>query len=52
VTVRPDGLAEPGVPAERSDLKALEHRLRQLIDLVYHPWTSALTLLGEPSPQR
>ena len=51
-TLRPDGLAEPGVPVERSDLKALEHQLRQSIDLVYHPWTRALTLFAAPNPQR
>ena len=52
VTLRPDGLAEPGVPAERSDLKALEHQLRQSIDLVYHPWTRALTLFAAPNPKQ
>ncbi len=39
VTVPPDGSAELGVPGGRPDLAALERRLRQPIEVVYHPWT-------------
>lgn len=39
VTVRPDGRAEPEVPASRPDLAALEQRLRQPIEVGYRPWT-------------
>ncbi len=39
VTIAPDGRAEPGVPAGRADLAALERRLRQPLDVVYKPWT-------------
>jgi hypothetical protein len=39
VTVQPDGSSEPGVPPGRSDLAALERRLRQPMAIVYYPWT-------------
>jgi len=44
VTVQPDGVAEVGVPAGRADLAALEHRLRQPIDLTYREWNRELRL--------
>jgi hypothetical protein len=39
VTIAPDGRAEPDVPRERPDLKALEQRLRQPLAIDYKPWT-------------
>ena len=49
VTVRPDGTAEAGVPEGRSDLAALEPRLREPLGIEYVPWT---TLLGATCPDR
>ncbi len=39
VTIAPDGRAEPDVPRDRPDLKALETRLRQPLAIDYKPWT-------------
>jgi hypothetical protein len=38
VTIRPDGRIDPGVPADRADLAALEQRLKAPLDVVYRPW--------------
>lgn len=39
LTIHPDGRVDPDVPAGRSDLAALEKRLRAPLDIVYHPWS-------------
>lgn len=38
VTIQPDGTAERGVPEGRSDLAALEARLREPLGIEYLPW--------------
>jgi hypothetical protein len=38
VTIQPDGTAEPGVPEGRSDLAALEARLREPLAVEYVTW--------------
>lgn len=38
VTVQPDGTAEKGLPEHRPDLKALEARLRQRLEIDYVPF--------------
>lgn len=38
LTVQPDGSAEKGLPAGREDLEAIEERLRQPLEVEYHPY--------------
>jgi hypothetical protein len=47
VTIQPNGAAEAGVPEGRSDLAALEARLREPLEIEYVPWTA---LLGATCP--
>jgi hypothetical protein len=49
VTVQPDGTAEAGVPGGRTDLAALEARLRQPLGTEYVPWAA---LAGATCPAR
>ncbi len=39
VTIRPDGTATRGLPPGRSDLEALEQRLREPVGIEYVPWS-------------
>jgi len=38
VTVRPDGVAEKGLPPDRPDLDRIEARLKRDLDVEYVPW--------------
>ena len=37
VTIHPDGRAEKGLPDDRMDLRAIESRLKETIEIEYHP---------------
>jgi hypothetical protein len=39
LTIQPDGQVDPAGSGRRTDLVALERRLRQPIDISYRPWT-------------
>jgi hypothetical protein len=38
VTIQPDGTAHAGVPKDRPDLRALEKKLREPLEIEYVPW--------------